>query len=159
MFLLEIYSVLDSIRYFDGTVNTGEWSGTVTATATNDGVHLTTSQQNTFLLKNSSQLFVPTSEDFTIEFEGVINNVCTFYISTVNNSRGTTVGTLNPLSPVRTAHYKFEWANGVMKFYINDDLIKTTNLDLSSVTYCGICFTDWQGDLNIYLKDFKVYPI
>lgn len=111
------------------------------------------------MLKDNSQLFIPTNNGFCIEFTGKIQNVCALYISTVNNLRGTLVGTLNALSPVRNANYKFEWSDGVMKFYINDAPITTTNLDLSSVTYCGICFTDWQGDLDIYLKDFKVYTI
>ena len=159
MFLSEIYDIQDYIRYFDGTVNTGEWSGNVTATATDDGVHLTSTQTNTFLLKDSSQLFIPVSKSFTIEFTGKIQNVCAFYISTSQNTRGTLVGILNALSPVRTANYKFEWSDGVMTFYIDDAPITTTNLNLSSVDNCGICFVDWQNDLNIYIKDFKVYPL
>jgi hypothetical protein len=131
----------------------------VSATATDDGVHLTTTQGNTFLLKNGSQLFIPTDNDFCIEFTGIINNVCAFYISTVQNTRGTNVGTLNTRNPIATANCRFEWINGVMKFYINNTLATTTNLDLSSVNNCGICFTDWQSDLDIYLKDFKVYSI
>lgn len=131
----------------------------MSATATDDGVHLTTTQQLTFLLKNNSQLFIPTDNNFCIEFTGIINNVCVFSISTVQNYRGTTVGTLNSRNPIASVNYKFEWVNGEMKFYINNVLTTTTNLDLSSVNYCGICFTDWQNDLDIYLKDFKVYPI
>ena len=154
----EIFVVSDTIWYFDGVNNTGEWSGANTvATATENGVRVTSTHNNIFLSKDNNQLIIPTNNDFCIEFTGIITNPITLSLTTQATVRGSPQITINTDT---TAHlYQFKYINGVLTQYKDNVLVNSMNRDVSSVSNCGVMFVDWQGDMDITVKDFKVYPI
>ena len=154
----ETYAVWDTIWYFDGVNNTGEWSGANTvATATENGVRVTSTHNNIFLSKDNNQLIIPTNNDFCIEFTGIITNPITLSLTTQATVRGSPQITINTDT---TAHlYQFKYSNGVLTQYKDNVPVNSMNRDVSSVSNCGVMFVDWQGDMDITVKDFKVYPI
>ena len=158
MNLTKIYELWDMIWCFDGVTNTGEWSGANTvATATENGGRVTSTHNNIFLSKDNNQLIIPTDIDFCIEFTGIITNPITLSLTTQATVRGSPQITI---STGTTAHlYQFKYSNGVLTQYKDNVLVNSMNRDVSSVSNCGVMFVDWQGDMDITVKDFKVYPI
>ena len=158
MFVSETYELYDSLWYFDGVNDTGEWSGANTVvTPTSDGVHVTSTHYNIFLSKNNNQLIIPTDNDFCIAFEGIISNTCTLSLNTANDVRGSPQIAISEDATQQS--YKFKYVNGVLTQYKNDVLVNSINIDVSGVSNCGVMFVDWQTDLNITVKDFRVYLI
>ena len=152
----EPYNVFDAIAYFDGVVN--NHFKNATETIVDDGIQVTSTSQNIFFQKNGTQLFIPTDTDFAVEFNLKFNSGSSgFYagFTTANDTRGTN---MQVVQQTTNNLYKLTVVDGVFTLYCDGVEVNHTSISFS-VANCGFCITDWQQDLDVTIKDFKVYPI
>ena len=151
--------VVDSFAYFDGVVNNHFKNTTETSTA--DGIQLTSSSQNNIFQKNGTQLFIPTDNDFCIEFDLINNNQFAVYLIKTNDTRYKAIGdSLIAHSTFKNYKYVYNGTDDTMKQYIDGVLVRTdSDISITDVEYCGFAFVDWQSDLSCIVKHLRVYPI
>ena len=153
----EPYTVWDTLAYFDGIVNNHFNNGT--ETIVDEGVQLVNTVNDTFFQKNGTQLFIPTNTDFCVEFDLKFNSGtggCYVGFNKTNSTRWTNL----QIAQVTTNnHYKLTVIDGVFTLYKDGTEVNHTTIDFTGVTYCGFCFTDWQNNLDVTLKDFRVYQV
>lgn len=159
VFQSETSSIWDTIAYFDGTVN-NHFEG-ATETIVDNGVHLTSTNINNRFKKGDDEIFIPTDNDFCIEFYVINQNQWVVYLSKIINTRDKQIGEIIPTtSSFKNIKYEYSASNQTVKQYIDSILNKTTSdVIINDVSNVGLIFVDWQKDLNCIIKDLKVYPI
>jgi hypothetical protein len=75
--------------------------------------------------------------------------------TTANDTRGTN---MQVVQQTTNNLYKLTVVDGVFTLYRDGVEINHTSISFS-VANCGFCITDWQEDLDVTIKDFKVYPL
>lgn len=163
----EIYELEDCIIYDDCvTGNASDYwatSSNVTATRGTSGTTFANSSTGTgdvFLTVSSSRLLIPCTNNFCIDFDVTNANTMAFYFPTADNSRGS-LYISSSFTSTDTVNIKLQYKVAEKKMYfLKDDVAYADKaIDFETNTATGFIITDWQGDLNLTIKNFKVYPI
>lgn len=161
----ETYSLWDTLFAIDGTSDTGNWEinslgGGVTATATysNEGTHFVatgTGASYISLYKGNVHPFDGTN-DLIFEFDYKSANISGLYL--VNNG-GARVFIHNVSPSTNWIHDKwvYDATNKVLTAYINDVAQTPVDLSAQNLITLGFQITDWQTDIDFWIKNFKVY--
>ena len=157
----EIYEVWDTLFAIDGTVDTDNWtpSANVTVSYSSEGTHFLAngSGGNQVNLKvNNSVHYFDGTTDKVYEFDLKTTSSMAIYI--VDNGSGRRLIYQNP--PVnRWVHFKclYDASNQIVTVY-RDDVVQTpVDLYDYNLTTIGLQLYDWQGDMDLWIRDLKIY--
>lgn len=154
--------VFDCIHYVPCTSNTNNWSKfpNVDATYSDEGVHFTanaTGSQAVNFVGNST--YFDASNSYVFEFDFKTANTVQMTFLTDGGTRR------HIYSDYSGGHYN-TWFNVKLIYNANTQKVTPvingvakTDVDLSSydITVLGFSLADWQGDINCWIKDFKMY--
>lgn len=105
-------------------------------------------------IKDSQNLFIPTNTDFAIEFDITTTNLVGIYITKQNSNSFYHLS----YNSSNLNHIKLEYTNNSIKYYLNNNLQRTTELDFDN-SLAGFNITDWQGDMDINFTNFRIDKI
>ena len=156
--------VLDCIFYDPCTSDTGTWSPNyrVTASYSNDGVHFSVAESGSqaidLIVSSSKHPFDGTS-DKCIEFDFKTANTIQLYLMENNGSTRKAIQILSN----STSYQHIKWVYDATAHTVTPIVDGTTGtaVDVSSsnLTTFGFSIVDSNGDIDCWLKEFKVYPI
>ena len=158
------YSVLDCIT----TTNTHDsWviSTNVAYEDLDNGVHFTGVNTNTdrAILKQTNNTYLNSNSDWCIDFKLSCANILAIYFK--NGGEGTDITSASTgnlgidYTTENTVKFTYDASTGKVTPNVNG--VDKTALDISSITSdtVGFAFIDWQGDMDITITDFKIYPV
>ena len=160
IFQSERYSIWDTLFYIPNTSTTyWETSANVTVTAGTDDVHFSannTGGQSINLKKDNSIHSFDGTNGLTIEFDLKNSNALALYL--VNHS-GSRVKVCDASTDGEYHHYKWDYNPSTQKVTYSLDSGTGTDVDLSSqtMTTLGFQIYDWNGDIDAYIKGWKIY--
>ncbi len=162
MFLQETYEVIDAFLKDNGTTDTSIWSSstaTIDRNVSNEYTQFTgTGSSNAVMLvKNGVNDVFDYTKNWAIEFDGWNANTSSIYVYQGSSSKG---GISNPTSSdFVKIRIEYDATNQAIKLF-KDNVQQGNTVSLNSVTTnFSIRFVDWQGDLNLKIKNFKAYSI
>jgi len=162
MFLQETYEVIDAFLKDNGTTDTSIWSSstaTIDRNVSNEYTHFTgtASSNAVILVKNNVNDVFDYTKDWIIEFEGHNTNTSSIYIYQGSTSKGG-IGNSTSSDFVKI-RIEYDATNQTIKLF-KDNVQQGSTVSLNSLTAnFGFRFVDWQGDLDLKIKNFIAYPI
>ena len=158
----ETYEVIDAFLKDNGTTDTSIWASstaTIDRNVSNEYTHFTgTGSSNAVILvKNGVNDVFDYTKNWAIEFDGWNVNASNIYVYQGSSSKG---GVNNPTSS-DFVHIRLEYdaTNQAIKIF-KDNVQQGNTVSLNSVTTnFSIRFVDWQGDLDLKIKNFIAYSI
>ena len=120
-----------------------------------------TGTQYVRLLKGSSEFFMPPNQDWIIEFDFYRENIVPIYASTSSNRLVKDIFLTGSTPAQQWFNLKIKYIASEQKIYrYYDDgtpqIYENINFNNQNV---GINIQDWQGDIDIKIKNLKAYLI
>ena len=110
------------------------------------------------LTPDNTTLFLPLNKDWIIEFDSKMDNLLAFYFLQSSSETGAvnTSGQITDFTQEYRIKFIYSPTNKKISYYLND-ILKTT-LDTTSFNNdMGFRIVDWQGDVNMYITNLKIY--
>ena len=157
------YPVWDTIVYDNGSANY-DITSNIEMTRIENGtsfVATATGTQYVRLLKGSSEFFLPYDKDWQVELDFYRDNALAFYVSTSSNRLVKDLFSSGSTPTQQWFNMKIKYIASEQKIYRYYDggtptVYDNINFGSSNV---GINIQDWQGDVNIQIKNLKAYLI
>lgn len=155
-------NVFDCIHYVPCTSDTSNWSKfpNVDATYSDEGVHFTANasgSQAVNFVGNST--YFDASNSYVFEFDFKTANTVQMTFLTDGGTRRHIFSDYSGGRYNTWFHVKLIYNSVTQKVTPVIDGVAKTDVDLSSygITVLGFSLADWQGDINCWIKDFKIY--
>ena len=100
---------------------------------------------------------VDTSKNYVVEFE--LQSANEIILRTDVNSNiniSTNTGSFNTFNTIRL---EYDFANNLIKYYLNGSSVTSKEINNYSATRSLLYIVDYQYDMNITIKNIKIYPI
>ena len=115
------------------------------------------SSNSLWIEKNSSSNLFDYTKDWAFEFDCINANTCGVYINVSADRKG---GTNIPIvTEFTTIRVEYDATNQKIKLFKNGTQEDSTVTLTAFSTDFSFRIMDWQGDLDMKMKNFKVYPI
>ena len=130
-----------------------------------NGVHFTGVNTNTdrAILKQTNNTYLNSNSDWCIDFKLSCANIMAIYFKNGADGADITNASTGNLGIDYTTEntVKFTYDASTGKVTPNVNGVNKTALDISSITSDTVdfAFVDWQGDMDITITDFKIYPV
>ena len=166
IFVSEIYDVWDTMTYYDGT-NDSVWNilnNNVEITPVENGanfVHSTgTSSDYVILQKNNTRWWIDYDKDWCIEFYYTRNNSSSIHFGTLAN-QGLVDGVFSlPLGTEIFVKYEYKHSENKLYRIVPSNTSLNTSYDLNpNNSNMGFFFGDWDHDMDITVRNLKMYYI
>ena len=155
----EPYNVWDCIFYTDCTTDTGNWevANSGTASYSSDGVHASGGGLLRLKVNNSTHYFDGT-KDLTFDFYLKTANQCALYLVTNSGIRSNSILNIyTGWSSFKQVRLVYDATAHTVTPYVDGTAYTSVDVSSQTLTTCGFQITDWQDDLDVYIKNFKVY--
>lgn len=160
-FQSEPYSIIDAIAKDNGTTDTSLWASSTATIDRTSGQYTefigTGSSNSIYFTKNSTSDYFDKDTSYAFEFDCLNANASSIYIYQGSNSKG---GIGIPVTDAFClVRLEYDATNQKISLFKNN-VQQGSSVSLSSVTSnFGVRIVDWQGDLDLKLKNFRAYPI